>query len=192
MGVKFDPANSYILDLPSRRIVLDPGLILGAIGLRQGHVFADVGCGTGYFVLPAARVVGHAGVIFAVDIQPLMLSHVAQKAVSSGIDNVRLVLAQESAIPLPSELLDLALIANVLPELDDPQAFCAELARLLKPSGHVSIIDWHKRQMQEGPCQEIRIPEEDALRLCTSGPLGLSRRFAPGPRHYGFILERRA
>ena len=60
-GHKFDPARRGYLDSPARRAYLDPEGTLRAFGLREGMIMADVGAGTGFFALPAARLVGPRG-----------------------------------------------------------------------------------------------------------------------------------
>ena len=73
MTHKFDAKNRHKLDNPKRREMLPPEKTLIRLGLKQGDIVADIGCGIGYFTIPAANIVGDSGKVFAMDISPEML-----------------------------------------------------------------------------------------------------------------------
>jgi ubiquinone/menaquinone biosynthesis C-methylase UbiE len=51
----------------------------------------DIGCGIGYFTISMARLVGPAGSVTAVDLQPEMLAGVERRAEKVGVrERIRL------------------------------------------------------------------------------------------------------
>jgi SAM-dependent methyltransferase len=79
-------------DDPERRQWQDPDQILTTIGLKPGMVFVDMGCGDGYFALPAARMVGPEGRVYANDIDDGAIERLRQRAAQEGLGNLAEVL----------------------------------------------------------------------------------------------------
>src|SRR5512136_2514101 len=75
-------------DDPERKEWQDPKKILAAIGLSAGMVFVDVGCGEGYFALPAARRVGPGGKVYAADINADAVAALREQARAEGLTNL--------------------------------------------------------------------------------------------------------
>ena len=71
---------------PERRQWQDPEKILQSLGVAPGMVFIDVGCGDGYFALPAARRVGPQGKVYAVDIDAGAIQRLREQAAREGLD----------------------------------------------------------------------------------------------------------
>ena len=85
MAHKFDAKNKHKLDNEKRRELLPPEEILIKLGLHEGDIMADIGCGIGYFTNPASKIAGDSGNIFAMDISPEMLQDVGIKIKSNNI-----------------------------------------------------------------------------------------------------------
>lgn len=75
-------------DDKERRQWQDPEQILSSIGVEQGMVFIDIGCGDGYFALPAARKVGPQGKVYANDIDPGAIERLRIQAEKEGLENI--------------------------------------------------------------------------------------------------------
>jgi ubiquinone/menaquinone biosynthesis C-methylase UbiE len=73
---------------PERRKWQDPEKILSSIGVAPGMVFIDMGCGDGYFALPAARMVGPQGKVYAVDSDAAAVGRLRKQAAEEGLDNL--------------------------------------------------------------------------------------------------------
>ena len=187
MPHKFDPAHRERLEHPDRLRLLPPRDLLIRAGLRVGIVAADVGCGPGFFALPAAQIVGPAGRVYAVDIHREMLEAVQNKARDAGLPNIETVLAKESAIPLPDGVAQVVLLAFVLHEAVDPAAFAREAARILAPGGHLLLLEWKREEMPAGPPMHDRVTPQEAEGWLTSAGLRIVDRFEPNPYHYGFV-----
>src|SRR5918995_1330121 len=73
--------------------------ILRAAGIAAGQVVVDLGAGPGFFTLPAARVVGESGRVYAVDVQPSLLEVCRRRAAEAGVSGIETVHSEESHIP---------------------------------------------------------------------------------------------
>ena len=150
------------LDNPERRAVLPPEQTLLKLGLKSGMVFADIGCGVGYFTLPAAKIIGPDAKAYAADVSAEMLDILLGKAADLRILNIEAVLSDEYDFKLESGAADFALCSNVLHEIEDEQAFVREIARILAPGGTMAVIEWKMLEGEKGPTLAERIPP-DAL-----------------------------
>jgi ubiquinone/menaquinone biosynthesis C-methylase UbiE len=155
----FDAKHAHRLEDPERLQWLPPAAVLAAVQLKQGMRVADIGAGTGYFALPMAREIGDSGKVLAVDFQTEMLEHLRQKLNGSASPkNIELVHGEATATTLPDKSVDLVFLANVWHELDDHAAALAEARRILRPGGHIAILDWRPDVSQPpGPPLEHRL-----------------------------------
>ena len=96
----------------------------------------DLGCGTGQMTAALAPYVRH---VTAVDASAAMLQ--AAKKRLQGFDNVELRRGELEALPIDVARLDAATMALVLHHLAEPERALAEVARVLKPSGRILIVD---------------------------------------------------
>ncbi len=183
-GHKFDPAHRAYLDSEERRSYLDPDAILGAFGVGPGAVLADIGAGTGFFAIPAAKRVGPTGRVYALDVEPAMLEDLRAKARGAGLENLQILRSQEDRLPLPQSSVDLALLACVLHELDGPGTL-RECARVLKPTGRLAVVDWKKIEQEIGPPRKHRLDEGEARAFLLRNGFAPTRTLEAGRYHYG-------
>jgi len=133
------------LDRPERDFEESTKQATKLLGLTPGMVVADIGAGSGYFTLPMARLVGPGGRVYAVDIQPRMLEIIAkklQKQKKDRLDNVTLILGEETDPKLPAESIDVALMVDVYHELHQPQAVLKAIRTALKPTGKLILLEY--------------------------------------------------
>jgi len=142
---KFDVKHADFLDSPQRRVFLNPENILKRIQVKPQMKVVDVGCGTGFFTIPMAKIVGDKGKVFAIDIQEKMIAILNEKIQKLKIKNVETLVSTEENIPLPNESVDLAFMASVLHELDS-YATVKEICRFLKPQGVLAVLEWKKEE----------------------------------------------
>ena len=128
---------------------------------HENEVWADIGCGPGYFALPIAKKVNK---VFAVDISEEMLKILGKRAEENSMKNIEYVKSNGEIFPLNNDLIDRALLANVFHEFNDRKAVARELNRLLHPKGYIFIIDWKYQAMDFGPRLEQRIPRQEVIR----------------------------
>ena len=119
-----------------------PGEVIRTMGLSDGDVVADIGCGTGYFSRPMARAVAPRGKVYAVDIQPEMLGFLEKMAEREGLSNVEPVLGEDQDPKIPPESVDWILLVDVYHELQHPKAMLAKMREALKPDGKVALLEY--------------------------------------------------
>jgi ubiquinone/menaquinone biosynthesis C-methylase UbiE len=117
----------------------DPYEPLKAAGLRSGQRVLEVGCGPGFFTLPAAEIVGQDGSVVSLDVSPTAVAHVQQKVEEADATNVKVLLANAADTGLSGESFDLVFVFGLGQVVGDLGDIWGELHRLLKPGGTLSI-----------------------------------------------------
>ncbi|HLG99341.1 MAG TPA: class I SAM-dependent methyltransferase [Bryobacteraceae bacterium] len=137
-------AGSGWLDRPEREAEEEPDKALQAIGIRRGMAVADVGAGSGFMSFKMSKLVGPAGKVYAVDIQPQMLDIIRERAQQEKVTNVQTVLDTPSDPQLPAGALDLILLVDVYHEFSQPQAMLDHMRDALKPNGRLVLLEYRK------------------------------------------------
>jgi predicted methyltransferase len=130
-----------------------PDDVIKTMGLADGDVVADLGCGTGYFARRMARVVAPKGRVYAVDIQPEMLALMKGLLEKEGTTNVVPVLGEAGDPKLPKGGLDWILLVDVYHEFQQPKAMLAKMRESLKPGGRVALVEY---RLEGTSAQHIR------------------------------------
>jgi ubiquinone/menaquinone biosynthesis C-methylase UbiE len=151
MPHKFNPANIDRLDNPERKIILPSMDILLKLGLRPDDVMIDIGAGTGYFSIPASKIVGNKGRVYAVDNSAEMIEVLKSRVAESGAKNITIIISEEYDLKLDDCIADLALMCTVLHEIDDKRRFLMAVQRIMKAKSRLAIIEWSKKPMNMGP-----------------------------------------
>jgi ubiquinone/menaquinone biosynthesis C-methylase UbiE len=153
---------------PKERVIWqDPDQILGSIGVREGATFIDVGCGDGFFALPAAVMVGLTGVVYGIDVDEGRLTRLSAQAREQGLENIRLVRGEaEESVPCQG-CADIVFFGTCLHDFADPATVLQNARLMLKPGGILVDLDWKKEEMPLGPPFRIRFSEEEAASLIT-------------------------
>ena len=167
----FNPENKDKLISDERREVFKPKRLLTAAGLKEGMSVFDVGCGNGFFALPAAKIVGDNGRVFGFDIYQEMLDSLNSRAEESGINNIETFKVSEAAInfsevaSLRNKEVDFIIMANILHEVPKINSFLDEYLEWLKEGGRLLVIEWRKKETEEGPGLEHRLSPKELINL---------------------------
>jgi ubiquinone/menaquinone biosynthesis C-methylase UbiE len=129
-----------MLDHPLRRLFENPARILGPF-VAEGMSVLDFGCGPGFFTLELARMVGPAGHVTAVDLQPGMLEKARGKLARAGLEERATFRASRAAAIGVEGPFAFALVFHVLHEVPDPARFLGELRSLLKPGDRALVAE---------------------------------------------------
>ncbi len=183
-GHKFDAAHRAYLDSEERRAYLDPQKILKSFRLRAGMRVADIGTGTGFFAIPAAKLVGPRGHVYAIDLSPEMLEDLQAKLDRAKVGNLEALRSTEDRVPLPDASVDFAFLACVLHELDGPGTLL-EARRVLRSGGRLGVVDWKKEDSEFGPPKAHRLDEREAKDVLAQVGFEPTRTFEAGGHHYG-------
>jgi len=126
-----------LVGYPQRRLKKTP--------LKEEMAVVDYGCGPGSYTIPIAKLVGPKGKVFAVDIQPLAIKMIKEKAARESLTNIEAVLVDSYDTGIQESSIDLVLLLDTLHMINDHQALFRELHRLLKPDGFIFMDPRHMR-----------------------------------------------
>ena len=118
----------------------DPVKKVEAAGIQPGMDVLEVGCGSGYFTIPAATLVGEEGQLEAIDIHPKAVETVSSRVKDAQLRNVIITKTDALDTGFPSESYDLILLFGVIPAPVLPlKKLLPEMHRLLKPHGSIAV-----------------------------------------------------
>jgi precorrin-6B methylase 2 len=109
----------------------DPTANLAKLGLSHGMKLVDVGAGSGFYSIEAAKLIGPTGRVYAVDVQKDLLERLRSQAGSQGVRNIEVVWGNAEKIggtKLREGIADRLVISNVLSQIEKPDDFCLEMA----------------------------------------------------------------
>jgi len=176
-----------------------PAATLRRLGISSGDRVAEVGCGNGYFALPAARITDPAET-YAIDLNESLLAELQHLADQRGIDNVVPVFAD--ARDLADSLdtaVDVLVLANTFHGIDAPEKVVREAAAVLAPGGRFVVVNWHDQPRESttvlgeprGPPTALRLsPDETEAIVTAASPFSLVTQHELPPYHYAAVFER--
>jgi ubiquinone/menaquinone biosynthesis C-methylase UbiE len=189
-GHRFPVDRLHMLKDEARYQWMPPEPVLQAAGAAPGMVAVDIGAGAGYWTAPLSKILGPAGTVYAVDVEPIMLDELRALVQEQHLANVQVVGSSETEIPLPDAIAEFAIIGFVAHEPPDPAAFIREILRLLRPDGRLLIVDWHKKPTESGPALEHRLAQEDLQTVLTEAGLNVTWLDSPTPDAYVALATR--
>jgi ubiquinone/menaquinone biosynthesis C-methylase UbiE len=117
-----------------------PIKILQGADIHPGQTVLEMGCGTGFFTLPAAQFIGDQGCLVAMDILPASIEIVSKKVRAANLKNVRVVKGDAMNTMLDAESMDAVLLFGVIPAPMLPlNRLLPEVHRILKPGGTMAV-----------------------------------------------------
>lgn len=164
---------------PSSFFMHDSKLVFKKLGLKEGDVFLDLGCGKGDYSLAAAEAVGRTGTVYALDIQQEFIENLKSETASRNLANV-VTIRHDIRLPIPvlDDSIDVVFISTVLHMFRSTgtgsyENLFDEIRRVLKPGGQLAIIECKKEATPFGPPIEMRVsPEELESEL---NPMGFGK-----------------
>ncbi len=166
----------------------DPIKNLKALGLRETDIIADLGAGTGYYSIVAAKL-APLGKVYAVEVQKDFLITIQNKVKESHLKNVECLYGNVEKLggtKLGDGVVDVVIASNILFQVDDRDKFILEIKRILKKGGRVLLVDWSEASIMGA--SKI-ISKEKALRMFEDNGFTLERNIDAGEHHYGMILK---
>ena len=126
-------------------LIRDPRRRLKKIPLKEGMAVVDYGCGPGRYTLPVANLVGPKGEVFAVDIQPLAISTIKEKAARESLTNIEAILVDSYNTGIQGSSIDLVLLLDTLHLIGDCDALFREIHRIIKQDGILFMDPGHMK-----------------------------------------------
>jgi ubiquinone/menaquinone biosynthesis C-methylase UbiE len=130
---------------------------LRKIGVKSGHTVLDFGCRIGHYTIPAAKIAGGKGIVYAVDKEQQALNELQQKAINLGLKNIRTInTSGQIQINIENDSIDVILFYDVLHyhKKDERKELYCQAYRVLKQNGLLSV--YPKHTLEDEPIQEFR------------------------------------
>lgn len=181
--------HKFFGDETERHKWQDPESILLDIGLKSSLTFVDVGCGEGFFAIPAARIVGRKGKVYALDYDEEVITVLEEKAAKEGLANLRTRVGAAEEIVFCKACADIVFFSIVLHDFNDVTKVLANARRMLKHNGHLVDLDWKKKPMHTGPPLSIRFSERYAANLIKEAGFKIEQTKEALPYHYIIIAR---
>lgn len=154
IGQVFIRIMAAIMESRFRYRFFGPTRILQGADIQPGRTVLEVGCGTGFFTLPVARLLGEQGSLVAMDMLPMSVEAVTKKVQTASLKNVQVIQGDALNTQLAAESLDAVLIFGVIPAPMLPmEQLLSEMHRILKPGGTMAVwpSSWvHQTIVQSG------------------------------------------
>ncbi|MFZ0864110.1 MAG: class I SAM-dependent methyltransferase [Candidatus Sulfotelmatobacter sp.] len=148
-----------VFDSPGREDRLQINRVMDILGVAPGKAVADIGAGSGWFTVRAARRVGGSGLVYAVDINPEAIRYVAERARKEQLQNVKTILSQADNPLLPASSVDAVLLLKAYHEVAQPVTLLQNLRAALRPGAKVGVIDRNGNGENHGVGRDIVIRE---------------------------------
>ena len=169
----------------------DPVKNLRALGLREDHIVADLGAGTGFYSVAAGHLVPK-GKVYAVEVVREFLATITGKAKDAHLHNVQTIwgnIEKRGGTKLKDNLVDAVVASNVLSQVEDKDKFIEEIKRILKPKGRVLFVDWSSdSKAVDFKIAQMFLAKGKAHEMFMKKGFILEREINAGDHHYGMIL----
>ena len=171
----FPPEDLGQLEGPDRDAYQRPEQVMDALQIGENSIVADLGAGGGWFTVRLAVRVRN-GRVYAEDVQPQMIQAIERRVQREGQEKiVRTVLGTQTDPKIP-EPLDAVLIVDTYHEMEQPVALLRNVAKSLKPTGLIGIVNYKKDGGGPGPAMEERVDPEKVIRDAQAAGLELRKR----------------
>ncbi|MGH9498756.1 MAG: class I SAM-dependent methyltransferase [Terriglobales bacterium] len=148
-----------IFDSPGREDRLQVNRVMDLLGISPGKSVADIGAGSGWFTVRAARRVTETGTVYAVDINPKAITYIGNRAEQEHLRNVKTVLSKADDAMLPADSIDAVLLLKTYHEVQHPVVLLRNLRGSLRPGAKVGIIDRNGNGENHGVNQAVVLRE---------------------------------
>jgi len=148
-----------IFDYPEREQKLHINQVMELLGIGPGKTVADIGAGSGWFTVRAAKRVTPAGKVFAVEINPEAIDYISQRAKKEGLSNITTLLGKADDPTLPPASVDAVLLLKTYHEVAQPVELMRNLRGALRPGARVGVIDRNGNGENHGVAKDVVLTE---------------------------------
>jgi ubiquinone/menaquinone biosynthesis C-methylase UbiE len=148
-----------IFEYPDRAKKLQVDRVMDLLGITAGKNVVDIGAGSGWFTVRAARRVGPTGAVLAEDINPAAIEYIGKRVQKEDLANVRTVLGTPDDPRLPAGSVDAVLMLKVYHEIAHPLVFLKALKPALRAGAKVGIIDRNGNGANHGLDHDVVVKE---------------------------------
>jgi SAM-dependent methyltransferase len=148
-----------IFESPGRDERLQISRVMDILSIRSGKSVADIGAGSGWFTVRAAKRVGAGGAVYAVDINPEAVRYISDRAGKEKLANVKAILSKPDDPLLPKDSVDAVLLLKTYHEVAHPVELLRNLRASLRAGAKVGIIDRNGNGEDHGIGSDVVIRE---------------------------------
>ena len=130
-----------IFEDPKRGENLQIDRVMDLLGLQNGSRVADIGAGSGWFTVRAARRVGEDGLVYAVEINRAYLRHIKRRAKKEKLANIEPVAGKPDNPLLPANSVNAVLLLKTYHEVAKPVALLRRIREAMAPGARLGIIN---------------------------------------------------
>ncbi len=120
--------------------------VLNAVDLKPGQTIADIGAGTGLYTGLFSDAVGQKGTVYAVDIVPIFLSNILDRAKETQRTNIKTLLGTAKSTNLPANSVDKVFICDTYHHFEFPKNTLASISKAIRPGGEIILIDFKRKK----------------------------------------------
>lgn len=119
----------------------EPRQLVRLLGIKSGMTVADLGAGSGYYVVRLSPIVGPKGRVIAEDVMPEYLQVLRKRVRDLGLHNVTVTLGEPHDPALRTGSVDIAILVHMYHEVTQPYGMLYNLVPALKSDARVGIVD---------------------------------------------------
>ena len=150
-----------IFESPGRDERLQINRVMDMLGISNAKSVADIGAGSGWFTVRAAKRVGGLGLVYAADINPEATRYIEQRARKEKLPNVKTVSVSADDPMLPAGSVDAVLLLKTYHEVSHPVELLKNLRAALRPGAKVGVIDRNGNGSDHGVSSDVVIREAE-------------------------------
>ena len=148
-----------VFEAPGRDKRLQINRVMDMLGIEPGKNVADIGAGSGWFTVRAARRVTDSGTVYAVDINPDAIHSIDQRAKKERLQNIKTILSKPDDPEVPAQSIDAVLLLKTYHEVAHPVVMLRNLRSSLRPGAKVGIIDRNGNGENHGVGRDVVVRE---------------------------------
>ncbi len=148
-----------IFEDPKREDRLQVNRVMDILGIKTGSHVADVGAGSGWFTVRAAKRVGSGGLVYAVEINSEYLKHIDKRSEDENLSNIRTILGKEDDPLLPEKSVDAVLLLKTYHEIGEPVRWLRRMRSAMREGALLGIIDRTGKGDDHGIDRDIVVKE---------------------------------
>jgi len=130
-----------IFEDPKRAENLQIDRVMDLLAIKLGSRVADIGAGSGWFTVRAARRVGREGAVYAVEINRPYILHIKKRAAKEKLPNIRTIRGKPDDPLLPANSVDAVMLLKTYHEVAQPIALLRHLRAAMRGGARLGIID---------------------------------------------------
>jgi len=148
-----------VFEAPGRDGRLQINRVMDMLGIQPGKIVADIGAGSGWFTVRAARRVSGSGTVYAVDINPEAIHYIDQRTKKEQLQNIKTILSKPDDPQLPADSIDAVLMLKTYHEVAHPVVLLRNLRLSLKPGARIGVIDRNGNGKNHGVSKDVVVRE---------------------------------